>query len=193
MPNESSSSTISARSEGYASFVEASSIALTEPVNLAQLARRPEVTAEEVSHLLPSRLRDSCLPEEVLTVVTDFKYEGYLSAHENTAKRLERAVNRKIPGQIEYSQLPGLSNEMAERLSRVRPQTIGQAMRIPGLTPAARIVFPRPADLRRRSENGVISQAGRFAAGPAGCASASWTPNEPGPGEAPRAQPSSAS
>jgi NAD/FAD-utilizing enzyme apparently involved in cell division len=129
--------TISARSDGYAAFVDSSSIALDEPVNLAQLARRPEVTAEQVSHLLPSQLREASLPEEILTVVTDLKYEGYLSAQENTARRLERAVNRKIPGAIEYSQLPGLSNEMAERLSRVRPQTIGQAMRIPGLTPAA--------------------------------------------------------
>jgi len=129
--------TISARSEGYAAFVDSSSIALDEPVNLAQLARRPEVTAEQVSHLLPSQLREASLPEEILTVITDLKYEGYLSAQENTARRLERAVNRKIPGEIEYSQLPGLSNEMAERLSRVRPQTIGQAMRIPGLTPAA--------------------------------------------------------
>lgn len=129
--------TISARSEGYAAFVDASSIVLDEAVNLAQLARRPEITAEEISHLLSSQLRDACLPEEILTVVTDLKYEGYLSAQENTARRLERSVNRKIPGQIEYSQLPGLSNEMAERLSRVRPQTIGQAMRIPGLTPAA--------------------------------------------------------
>jgi len=129
--------TISARSEGYAAFVDSSSIALDEPVNLAQLARRPEITAEQVSHLLPSQLREASLPEEILTVITDLKYEGYLSAQENTARRLERAVNRKIPGAIEYSQLPGLSNEMAERLSRVRPQTIGQAMRIPGLTPAA--------------------------------------------------------
>ena len=70
-------------------------------------------------------------------MVTDFKYEGYLSAQENLTARLAKAANRPIPAQIEYAQLPGLSREMVERLDRIRPGTLGQAMRIPGLTPAA--------------------------------------------------------
>lgn len=128
---------ISQRSPGYVEFVGASGVELGEAVSLAQLAKRPEVTAESIAHLLPERFQDESRSGEVLTVVTDLKYEGYLTAQENLTSRLGKAVNRTIPQHIQYGQLPGLSNEMAERLNRIRPQTIGQAMRIPGLTPAA--------------------------------------------------------
>ncbi len=131
------SSTVSSRSDGYAGFSEATGVTLSEPVILAQLARRPEVTAEHLALLLPEKLRDEHRTNELLTVVTDVKYAGYLAAQENLTNRLGKATNRLIPEQIAYSQLPGLSTEMAERLNRIRPQTIGQAMRIPGLTPAA--------------------------------------------------------
>ncbi|MEP7273154.1 MAG: tRNA uridine-5-carboxymethylaminomethyl(34) synthesis enzyme MnmG [Acidobacteriota bacterium] len=129
--------TVSIRTPGYLEFSESSGVNLSEAVNLAQLAKRPEVSAESLFHLLPAEFRDESRRDELLTVVTDIKYEGYLTANENLASRLGKAVNRTIPIQIEYSQLPGLSIEMAERLNRIRPQTIGQAMRIPGLTPAA--------------------------------------------------------
>ena len=128
---------ISVRSAGYAAFQEATGVALSEAVGLAQLAKRPELTAEHLALLLPEALRDRCRAEEITTVVTDFKYEGYLAAHDTLQQRLARAANREIPREIEYAALPGLSNEMIERLNRIRPQTIGQAMRIPGLTPAA--------------------------------------------------------
>ncbi len=128
---------VSARSLGYATFTRVSGVTLTEPVNLAQLAKRPEVTAESIAHLLPARFGDETHAGELLTVVTDLKYEGYLTAQESLTSRVGKSVNRSIPHQIEYGQLPGLSVEMAERLNRIRPQTIGQAMRIPGLTPAA--------------------------------------------------------
>lgn len=131
------STTVSQRTPGYAAFSSASSVCLSEPVNLGQLARRPEVTAASLEHLLPDEFRAEDRAGELLTVVTDLKYEGYLAAHETLATRLGKATNRRIPERIEYSQLPGLSVEMAERLNRIRPQTIGQAMRIPGLTPAA--------------------------------------------------------
>jgi tRNA uridine 5-carboxymethylaminomethyl modification enzyme len=145
-------SIVSQRSAGYAEFVARSGVELTEAVNLAQLAKRPEVTAESVWHLLPEGLRDESHREELTTVVTDFKYEGYLTAQENLASRLGRAVNRTIPQQIEYGQLPGLSTEMAERLNRIRPQTIGQAMRIPGLTPAALSLLTIHVELLSRQD-----------------------------------------
>ncbi len=129
--------TISARTDGYQQFSEASDVQLSEAVNLSQLAKRPEIMAEQLTSLLPQALRDHCSPEEITTVVTDFKYEGYLIAQENMANRLSKAANRTIPANIEYARIPGLSHEMVERLTRVNPQTLGQAMRIPGLTPAA--------------------------------------------------------
>jgi tRNA uridine 5-carboxymethylaminomethyl modification enzyme len=129
--------TISARTDGYQQFVEASGLILSEAVSLSQLAKRPEITAGSLVHLLPQDLRDHCGVEELTTVITDFKYEGYLVAQETMANRLAKAANRNIPPNIEYARIPGLSHEMVERLDRVRPQTLGQAMRIPGLTPAA--------------------------------------------------------
>lgn len=129
--------TITRNSSGYAAFSAASGVTIAEAVNLAQLARRPEVLSEHIAHLLPDSLRDECQPIELLTVTTDFKYEGYLSAQESLSARMQKAANRTIPPGIVYAQMPGLSREMVERLDRIRPQTIGQAMRIPGLTPAA--------------------------------------------------------
>ncbi len=128
---------VSARADGYRDFAEASGVSLSEAVSLSQLSKRPEVMAEHLLHLLPANLRERCGIEEITTVVTDFKYEGYLIAHENMANRLAKAAGKTIPGNLEYSRIPGLSHEMVERLNRVRPRTLGQAMRIPGLTPAA--------------------------------------------------------
>ncbi len=128
---------VSSKSDGYCDFSQRSGITLSEPMTLSQLAKRPEVGAELLTLLLPQSLRDLCNLNEITTVVTDFKYEGYMATEEQMLARLSKAANRAIPDNIEYRQLPGLSNEMVERLDRVRPRTLGQAMRIPGLTPAA--------------------------------------------------------
>jgi tRNA uridine 5-carboxymethylaminomethyl modification enzyme len=144
--------TVSPRSDDYRLFVEDSGVNLSEAVNLGQLAKRPEITAEHLLHLLPQALRDRCGVEELTTVVTDFKYEGYLVAQENMANRLAKAGNRTIPPTLEYSRIPGLSNEMVERLNRVRPQTLGQAMRIPGLTPAALSLLTIHVELMSRQQ-----------------------------------------
>ncbi len=128
---------ISTKTEGYWPFSQESGVSLSEAVNLAHLAKRPEVLPEHLAHFIPSELRDEIGLAEISTVVTDFKYEGYLTSHESMAARLAKAADKTIPQELVYSKLPGLSNEMIERLNRVRPRTIGQAMRIPGVTPAA--------------------------------------------------------
>ena len=129
--------TVSVKTQGYGQFIEASGVNLPEAVNLGQLAKRPEVLPEHLIHLIPDELRTAEVQDHLTTVVTDFKYHGYLASQEIMASRLAKAVDRVIPSSMVFSQLPGLSNEMIERLNRVRPQTIGQAMRIPGITPAA--------------------------------------------------------
>jgi tRNA uridine 5-carboxymethylaminomethyl modification enzyme len=144
--------TVSVRAAGYYQFAEASGVSLSEVANLSQLAKRPEVTAEHMAHLLPEDLRERCGIDEITTVVTDFKYEGYLIAQENMANRLAKAGGRTIPANLEYSRIPGLSHEMVERLNRVRPQTLGQAMRIPGLTPAALSLLTIHVELMSRQQ-----------------------------------------
>jgi tRNA uridine 5-carboxymethylaminomethyl modification enzyme len=71
------------------------------------------------------------------TVDTEAKYAGYLSQQTKQIERLNEAEERRIPAQFEYSGIPGLSREVQQKLARVRPQTLGQARRIPGVTPAA--------------------------------------------------------
>lgn len=127
---------ISIRSEGYETFSTLTGLKLQESTPLSQLAKRPELPAEHLACLLPPELQEYA-EEELTTVVTDLKYEGYLTNQETLATRLAKASNRTIPTTLQYSTIPGLSNEMVERLNRIQPQTIGQAMRIPGLTPAA--------------------------------------------------------
>jgi tRNA uridine 5-carboxymethylaminomethyl modification enzyme len=127
---------INQRSEGYSQFSSSTGIVLQEGTPLSQLSKRPELSVEQIAHFLPLELRNYPVAE-LTTVVTDLKYEGYLANQESLAARLSKAAARNIPATIHFETIPGLSNEMIERLNRVRPQTIGQAMRIPGITPAA--------------------------------------------------------
>jgi tRNA uridine 5-carboxymethylaminomethyl modification enzyme len=75
--------------------------------------------------------------EEARRVETDFKYEGYLRQQERQMEHMRRAEARRIPEWFDYHRVSGLSREVVEKLTRVRPITLGQASRIPGITPAA--------------------------------------------------------
>jgi tRNA uridine 5-carboxymethylaminomethyl modification enzyme len=74
---------------------------------------------------------------EMKTVETEIKYSGYLDQQRRSMEKMRKAERRAIPGWFDYGSVSGLSTEMKEILSRVRPQTLGQASRIAGVTPAA--------------------------------------------------------
>ena len=74
---------------------------------------------------------------DIPSVETALKYEGYLKRQESDVRRQSRDEHRRIPREFSYTAVPGLSSEVVQRLSQVRPETIGQAMRVPGVTPAA--------------------------------------------------------
>ncbi len=117
------------------------------PLTGAQLLKRPEIKIEDlmewINEGLASRgvgaIRESPLleREEARRVETDFKYEGYLAQQERHMERMKRAESRRIPESFDYRKVSGLSREVVEKLSKVRPLTLGQASRIPGITPAA--------------------------------------------------------
>jgi tRNA uridine 5-carboxymethylaminomethyl modification enzyme len=88
--------------------------------------------AEEASQPLPAFVRN-----ELKSVETGIKYAGYLDQQRKSMEKLKKAETRVIPEWFDYASVSGLSREMQEKLLRVRPQTIGQASRIPGVTPAA--------------------------------------------------------
>jgi tRNA uridine 5-carboxymethylaminomethyl modification enzyme len=81
---------------------------------------------------LPAEIRN-----ELKSVETEIKYSGYLDQQSKAIERLKRSEQRLIPDWFDYARVSGLSREMNEKLTRVRPQTLGQASRIPGVTPAA--------------------------------------------------------
>jgi tRNA uridine 5-carboxymethylaminomethyl modification enzyme len=78
---------------------------------------------------------------DIPSVETTLKYQGYLKRQESDVARRARDENRRIPPAFPYASVPGLSAEAVQRLSQIRPETLGQAMRIPGITPAASAVL----------------------------------------------------
>ncbi len=116
--------------------------ALGQP--LAQLLKRPEITIEQLAAVLRDLMprffeRDSSseIRNELKSVETEIKYAGYLDQQQRAIERLKKAEQRRIPDWFDYGSVSGLSREMQEKLGKVVPQTIGQASRIPGVTPAA--------------------------------------------------------
>src|SRR5208283_374972 len=122
---------------------------------LAQLLKRPEITIEQLAPVLKDLVsgffdRNSSVPpvssvvglsseirNELKSVETEIKYAGYLEQQERAIERLKKAEQRRIPDWFDYRAVSGLSREMQEKLGKVVPQTLGQASRIPGVTPAA--------------------------------------------------------
>jgi tRNA uridine 5-carboxymethylaminomethyl modification enzyme len=106
------------------------------------LLRRPELGYEDLERVAPGGAGewrdDERLAEQVkLQVDVRAKYSGYLQRQRDEIERQHRNENLRLPGDIDYASVGGLSNEARQRLREVRPETIGQAARIPGLTPAA--------------------------------------------------------
>jgi tRNA uridine 5-carboxymethylaminomethyl modification enzyme len=131
----------------------------------AQLLKRPEVTIEDFVPVLRETMPQffevgghgfsradtganttralvpvvlsSAVRNDLKSVETEIKYAGYLQQQERAIERLKKAEQRSIPEWFDYASVSGLSREMKEKLERVRPRTIAQASRIPGVTPAA--------------------------------------------------------
>ncbi len=102
---------------------------------LEEVLRRPEVTYEVLTRLCPPP--EALPPDAAFSVETAVKYEGYIRREAELAARLRRMEAVPIPRGLDPAGLPGISREVAEKLSRVRPASLGQASRIPGVTPAA--------------------------------------------------------
>ena len=99
--------------------------------------RRPEASIERLRPWIAKQVGSEPVHGVLTTVETEFKYSGYIAQQEKQIRRLEGSENREIPNDFSYEGIPGLSNEIRQKLGRVRPLTLGQARRIPGVTPAA--------------------------------------------------------
>ncbi len=109
---------------------------LGDVISLAQLAKRPKVTADLIMSLLPGELKPVA-ESDLNSVLADSLYSGYLDSHKATIARLYQHDTLRIPRETTFAKISGLSNEIVERLDRARPQTFGEARRLPGLTPGA--------------------------------------------------------
>ncbi|SEB89631.1 tRNA uridine-5-carboxymethylaminomethyl(34) synthesis enzyme MnmG [Terriglobus roseus] len=131
----------------------------------AHLLKRPEVQIESLvpalrEHLAKAGLEGyavepmtSRVRNELRAVETELKYAGYLDQQLRAIAKLKRSESRRIPASFQYKGVSGLSREIQEKLDRVRPQTIGQASGIPGVTPAALTLINMLIEVQARSPN----------------------------------------
>ncbi|MCS7200387.1 MAG: tRNA uridine-5-carboxymethylaminomethyl(34) synthesis enzyme MnmG [Caldimicrobium sp.] len=108
---------------------------IREPQRLIELLRRPEVEWQTLRDLIGElkKFSDDVLEE----VETEIKYSGYIERLEKEVEKFQKWENIKLPSDVNYFEIPGLSTEVREKLNRIKPQSLGQALRIPGITPSA--------------------------------------------------------
>ncbi|HEY6340469.1 MAG TPA: tRNA uridine-5-carboxymethylaminomethyl(34) synthesis enzyme MnmG [Bryobacteraceae bacterium] len=127
--------------------------AILESKRLLEWLRRPESRLSSLSAEFPDALIHGVLD----TVETEVKYAGYIAQQDRQVARLKQSERRLIPSDFSYTDIPGLSTEIREKLNRFQPATLGQASRIPGVTPAAIAVLDVYLDLSRSAISGVPS------------------------------------
>jgi len=99
--------------------------------------KRPEAKIADIETWVKQCLGENPVRGLLLTVETETKYAGYVAQQERQIERLKKAESRRIPGDFGFQTVPGISREIGEKLKKVQPETLGQAARIPGVTPAA--------------------------------------------------------
>jgi tRNA uridine 5-carboxymethylaminomethyl modification enzyme len=104
-------------------------------VSLAEQLKKPEHKIESV--LECGKFPDKLSTEEMRFVESEIKYEGYIRKQEREIAKSVRSDRARIPAGLDFALVPGMTSEAVEKLGRVRPPTLGDARRIPGLTPAA--------------------------------------------------------
>lgn len=122
--------------ERVKAWLTATAVPIAKPVSAEVFLRRPEVTFDTLEELIDD------IPEEVLDpdvreqVELQTKYAGYIARQQEQVERFLRLEEKRIPADLDYSQLQGLSIEARENLARVHPTSLGQASRISGVSPA---------------------------------------------------------
>jgi tRNA uridine 5-carboxymethylaminomethyl modification enzyme len=128
---------------------------LHEVTPMIQVLRRPEVRYADLVAMAGDV--DGGDPDVAHQVEVEVKYRGYIERQCREVERFKRLETRRIPTDVEYAAVPGLSNEVREKLSVIRPTSIGQASRIPGVTPAALSILLVYLERRRRERPEAVS------------------------------------
>ena len=123
---------------------------MTRDNTLAELLRRPEISYAHIAEISADRAGAEPVEQQV---EIEIKYEGYISRQEDEIERLRRNEETRLPDDFDFDAVGGLSNEIRQKLKDVRPETIAQASRIQGVTPAAvsqLLVHLKKRDLLRK-------------------------------------------
>ena len=138
---------------------ESLGVRILEPTTPARLLRRSDVDLDALLRLVADDVPAALRPRDRRYVASRLRYGGYIERQERDLERLKREDGRRIPVDFEYQGIPGLSSEIVEKLTRARPETLAQAGRISGVTPAALSLMNvyieksiRPAGFRRRPD-----------------------------------------
>ena len=107
---------------------------MTRDQSLAELLRRPEIAYSHIAEIGADSAEDPNVADQV---EIEIKYEGYISRQSDEIERLRRNENTELPVDLDYDVIGGLSNEIKQKLKEVRPETVAQASRVQGVTPAA--------------------------------------------------------
>jgi len=107
---------------------------IKEPMPAIELMRRPEVTWDSLAAMADAPV---LAPAVASLVELEVKYEGYIERMKRQLAEFDELESIRMPERIDFREVPGLSNEVREKLERARPRSVGQAQRIPGITPAA--------------------------------------------------------
>ena len=107
---------------------------LKQPTSLAELLKRPKLHYDEISQIAPStEILSEAVKEQIEIQI---KYDGYIQRQQRQIHQFKRMENFRIPDTFDYADVPGLKAEAREKLMKIRPASIGQASRLPGVSPA---------------------------------------------------------
>jgi tRNA uridine 5-carboxymethylaminomethyl modification enzyme len=107
---------------------------LNREYSLAELLKRPELEYTDIANLVGCATED---PQAAEQVEIQAKYAGYIDRQQEDIERLRRYENTRLPENIDYTTVSGLSNEVKQKLTEAKPVTLARAGRVPGVTPAA--------------------------------------------------------
>ncbi len=114
---------------------EMGSSPISQKVSLHDLIKRPEISLDRLAARFP--VLETMGPQVLAQVEIEVKYAGYVKRQREEVEKFRRMESVKMPYDLDYENIPGLSNELKEKLSRQRPDSLGRASRISGMTPAA--------------------------------------------------------
>jgi tRNA uridine 5-carboxymethylaminomethyl modification enzyme len=124
-------------SKEYSSISNVLGFDLGDSITLAQLSMRQGVTPDFIQRLLPEDVSAMTKTIELETALADFLYEGYIQTQRNSTARVNNYDMLRVPENIKFNDISGLSHEMIERLERAKPTTFSQVRKVNGLTPSA--------------------------------------------------------